>query len=96
MALVKQKSWWLSVKHDTAHTNIQWTLYAAGGAMGANFAEVFIKWFEIYNTIEMPSQLALNVFSSEKLWLHVEFLSLMQALEGFHRATMQGPLYITA
>ena len=38
----------------------------------------------------MPSQLALSVLSSENLWLHVEFLSLMQALEGFHRATMTG------
>lgn len=38
----------------------------------------------------MPSQLALSVLSSDNLWLHVEFLSLMQALEGFHRATMPG------
>jgi hypothetical protein len=43
----------------------------------------------------MPSQLALSVFCSEKLWLHVEFLSLIQALEGLHRAILPGG-YMTA
>ena len=38
----------------------------------------------------MPSQLALSILNSHDLWLHVEFLTLMQALEGFHRATMAG------
>lgn len=63
-------------------------------AMGNDMANVFNRWFEIYDSIAMPSQLALSVLSSEKLWLHVEFLSLMQALEGFHRATTPG-LYVS-
>ena len=58
--------------------------------MGIDFGVVFCNWFETYDTIAMPSQLALSVLSSENLWLHVEFLSLMQALEGFHRAMMPG------
>lgn len=71
--------------HKSAHD-----FYMLRNDMGADLGTVFSKWFELYDSIAMPSQLALSVFSSEKLWLHVEFLSLMQALEGFHRATMPG------
>jgi ApeA N-terminal domain 1 len=55
--------------------------------MGIELNVVFSKWFEIYENIAMPSQLALSVLCSNDLWSHVEFLTLMQALEGFHRAT---------
>ena len=58
--------------------------------MNATVETVFSKWFGLFETIEMPSQLARSILSTENLWLHVEFLSLMQALEGFHRATMPG------
>jgi hypothetical protein len=34
--------------------------------------------------------LAANVLASQDLWTHLEFLSLLQALEGFHRATLPG------
>lgn len=61
---------------------------------GIGLEAMFNKWFEIYDKVAMPSQLALSVLSSEKLWLHVEFLSLMQALEGLHRAILPG-LYAT-
>jgi hypothetical protein len=57
--------------------------------------EILNRWFEIYDSVAMPSQLALSVLNSDKLWLHVEFLSLMQALEGLHRAILPG-LYVTA
>jgi len=50
----------------------------------------FSKWFDLYDRVAMPSQLALGVLYSEGLFLHVEFLSLMQALEGFHRAITGG------
>jgi hypothetical protein len=63
--------------------------------LGADFAEVLGKWFEVYDSIEMPCQLAQSVLATDDLWLHVEFLSLMQALEGFHRATSSG-FYLTA
>jgi len=58
--------------------------------MDVELGDVFVRWFGIYDTVAMPSQLALSVLSSKDLWPHVEFLSLMQALEGFHRAVMPG------
>jgi hypothetical protein len=64
--------------------------YMLRSNMDADLGVTFAKWFELYDNIAMPCQLALSVLSSENLWLHVEFLSLMQALEGFHRATMPG------
>jgi hypothetical protein len=72
----------------------EWDFFMLRPDMVSDMADIFIRWFEIYDSIAMPSQLALSVLSSEKLWLHVEFLSLMQALEGFHRATTPG-LYVT-
>src|SRR5581483_9047930 len=64
-------------------------------SMSATLEHVFTRWFARYPTVEMPAQLALSVLSSKGLWLHVEFLSLMQALEGLHRETMPG-LYVEA
>ena len=61
--------------------------------MNVTLGAVFSKWYEIYETVAMPSQLALSVLSSEGLWLHVEFLSHLQTLEGLHRATAFG-LYV--
>lgn len=60
------------------------------GGMGVDLNDVIKRWFEIYPKVNQPSELAISVLSSEKLWLHVEFLSLMQALEGFHRALYEG------
>jgi len=58
--------------------------------MGIGFKNVASSWFEEYPKLHMPSQLALSVLSSEHLWLHVKFLSYMQALEGFHRGLYEG------
>lgn len=62
--------------------------YMLRNDMDADLGAVFIKWFDLYDTFDAPSQLALGVLYSKDLWLHVEFLTLMQALEGFHRATV--------
>lgn len=59
-------------------------------ALGVELSQALNRWFEVYESIAMPSQLALSVLSSEGLWLHVEFLSLVQALEGIHRALLPG------
>lgn len=59
-------------------------------ALGVELGPTLNRWFEMYESIAMPSQLALSVLSSEGLWLHVEFLSLVQALEGIHRALLPG------
>ncbi|MBK7000809.1 MAG: hypothetical protein IPH35_12820 [Rhodoferax sp.] len=61
---------------------------------GIALEEIINRWFEVYDSVAMPSQLALSVLNSEMLWLHVEFLSLMQALEGLHRSILPG-LYAT-
>ena len=53
------------------------------------------QWLAIYPTLAMPSQLALSVLYTERVWLHVEFLSLMAALEGFHRGVVGGA-YMTS
>ena len=59
-------------------------------AMDATLDAVFRKWFDLYARVAMPSQLALSVLSSDGPWIHVQFLLLMQALEGFHRAVADG------
>src|SRR5258706_3129255 len=64
-------------------------------AMGIDLSQVVARWFERHATIDMPSRLAMSILASEKLWLHVEFLSLMQALEGFHRGLYPG-VYMSA
>lgn len=48
------------------------------------------KWFELTPSVEKPASLARSVMASERLWLHMEFLSLMQALEGLHRSKFDG------
>lgn len=68
--------------------------YMLRNQAGIQLEDMLCKWFEIYEKLAMPSQLALSVLNSENLWLHVEFLSLMQALEGLHRAILPG-LYTT-
>lgn len=64
--------------------------YMLRTAMKSDLGAVLAKWFELYDSLEAPSQLAQSVMSSTDLWLHVKFLSLMQALEGLHRATKPG------
>jgi ApeA N-terminal domain 1 len=59
-------------------------------SLGNDFNAIIEKWFSLRKKIESPMQLALGIFSSPNLWLHVEFISLMQALEGLHRALMSG------
>lgn len=59
-------------------------------ALGIDLGLILARWFELYESVAMPSQLALSVLNSDRLWLHVEFLSLMQALEGLHRALLPG------
>lgn len=58
--------------------------------MGVDLERVMRTWIGIYPKIDSPSRLAVSVFSSKSLWQHVEFLSHMQALEGFHRALFDG------
>jgi hypothetical protein len=58
--------------------------------LGLPLETALSRWIEVYGSVSNPSQLALSVLYSENLWLHVEFLTFMQALEGFHRAVVGG------
>jgi len=58
--------------------------------MGVDLSRAIGRWLEVYPRVEAPSQLALSILGSNTLWDHVEFLSLMQALEGFHRSVVGG------
>lgn len=71
------------------HTNLH-DFFITRGTMGIELEQVLARWFEIYPKVHMPSRLAMSILASEKLWMHVEFLSLMQALEGFHRGLYGG------
>ncbi|MBW7928385.1 MAG: hypothetical protein H3C58_09935 [Fimbriimonadaceae bacterium] len=53
-------------------------------------SEVIQCWFAEWQRMRMPLQLAVSTLNSTQLWLHVRFLSLMQALEGFHRSRFPG------
>lgn len=56
----------------------------------AHFASLVANWFLEIDSVLVPSQLALSILSTKNLWLHIEFLSLIQALEGFHRGRYAG------
>lgn len=60
------------------------------GVLGSTFPSIVDHWFREVDSVLIPSQLALGVISTKNLWLHVEFLSLIQALEGFHRGRFSG------
>lgn len=60
------------------------------GVLGDAFASIVDLWFREVEAVLTPSKLALAVVSTKSLWLHVEFLTLIQALEGFHRGRFSG------
>ena len=59
-------------------------------SISASLSECCNKWLEVFPRIDTPASLAMSVMASKKLWLHIRFLSLFQALEGFHRALYDG------
>jgi len=48
------------------------------------------RWIASSDAVDVPSRLARSVLSADQGWIHLEFLSLMQALEGLHRALGSG------
>jgi len=59
-------------------------------ALGDSFGKLVEQWFSLYAKIQYSCNLALSVMGESALWANVEFLSLMQALEGLHRAMYDG------
>ena len=64
--------------------------FISRGVLGNAFPSIVDLWFREVETVLTPSKLALAVISTNDLWLHVEFLTLIQALEGFHRGRFSG------
>ena len=60
------------------------------GLLGAQFQGLIQRWFAEKSKLQLSVGLAANILASQDLWTHLEFLSLLQALEGFHRATFDG------
>ena len=60
------------------------------GVLGTQFEALIQRWFAEKARLQLSVGLAANVLASQDLWTHLEFLSLLQALEGFHRATLTG------
>lgn len=54
------------------------------------FSECCKKWFEVVPKFEKAATLTKSIMASEDLWLHMRFLSLLQALEGLHRSMGDG------
>ncbi len=64
--------------------------YMLSSDAGLDVGKLVQGWFDLFEQLEMSIQLTLSAFASDDLWLHVEFLTLMQCLEGFHRASYPG------
>lgn len=77
-----------SVKYCN-HTNHH-DFFVSRTRLGDGLGPVLTSWFEIFPRVKLPIDLALSTMASEDLWLHVRFLSLLQALEGLHRALFSG------
>lgn len=67
--------------------------FLSRGAFADHFEQGLARWFEHYPAFETTNGLAMSILASRTLWPHVEFLSVMQALEGFHRVR-HGGLYM--
>jgi hypothetical protein len=59
-------------------------------SMKAEFSDVLLRWLDLPASLGTPCHLAANVLSQRQQWVNLEFLALMQALEGLHRALCPG------
>lgn len=64
----------------------EWEFFIPRSILGESYEQVIQSWFSLYPQVEAACGLALSVINKNDLWTHLEFLSLMQALEGLHRA----------
>lgn len=59
-------------------------------SLGMTFPDAISRWFALPAAVDQAIGLARSVLASSDLWSHVEFLSLIQGLEGLHRGTQEG------
>lgn len=84
-------SWLLRLNnHELCSVSQRSDFFMTRVGMEMPLSEAMTCWFDNYDKIATPSQLALSVINSTGLWPHVEFLSCMQALEGLHRTDSNG------
>lgn len=55
-----------------------------------HLGQLLNNWFGLFPKIQTALQLASSAMNSSDLWLHVRFLTYMQALEGIHRGLFDG------
>jgi len=55
-----------------------------------DFSRLWTNWLFQYEKVKEACSLAISVLTVDDLWTNVQFLSLMQALEGLHRALFDG------
>ncbi len=75
---------------ELCHRKYPGDFFLSGLSISTPFWECCDKWFEIFPKIGTTVTLAMSVMGSKELWIHTRFLSLIQALEGFHRALYEG------
>ncbi|MEH2491232.1 HEPN domain-containing protein [Bradyrhizobium sp. AZCC 2230] len=68
----------------------QHDFFVSRARLGDGLGPILANWFELFQRVQLPIDLALSTMASDDLWLHVRFLSLLQALEGLHRALFPG------
>jgi len=59
-------------------------------AIQADIEGLLNRWFESYAKVGLPCQLALSAAQPTGAWSHVQFVSMLQALEGLHRGWYGG------
>lgn len=64
--------------------------FMSRGSISVPLVDCIANWFDIVSRVEQPASLAKSIMASKNLWLHMEFLSLIQVLEGFHRSLHDG------
>lgn len=64
--------------------------FMSRASISVPLAKCISDWFDVAPRVERPASLAMSIMASDNLWLHMEFLSLIQVLEGFHRSLYNG------
>lgn len=53
-------------------------------------SEIFELWFQKQNALKEVTEIGYGIFPNSTMWLHLQFLSVLHALELFHRNFMGG------
>jgi hypothetical protein len=62
--------------------------------MGIELDAAVRGWFKICSDVDVATKLALSAFAGASRWSHLDFLLLMQSLEGLHRALFRKKYFL--